>query len=69
MRSASESALAIFQERQSCVGPGFFVDGTCSGYGDTCLTCTGIRDHDWDARQAHTPAQPASRTPGLRKYR
>jgi hypothetical protein len=64
--NSSESyadVVAIFELRGSCVGPGFYADGrTCSGYGDTCLTCTGIRDHDWDARQAHTPATPANFT-------
>jgi hypothetical protein len=40
--NSSESyadVTTIFQERISCVGPGFFDSGTCSGYGDTCLTC------------------------------
>jgi hypothetical protein len=64
--NSSESyadVVAIFELRGSCVGPGFYADGrTCSGYGDTCLTCTGIRDHDWDARQNHTPATPANFT-------
>jgi len=51
--------VALFTSRESCVGRGFFLDGsTCSGYGDTCLTCTGIRDMDWAARQANTPATP-----------
>ena len=37
-------------DHTSCVGRGFFRSGACSGYGDTCLTCTGIRDMDWAAR-------------------
>ncbi len=50
--------VAIFEARLSCVGRGFYLSQTCSGYGDTCLTCTGIRDMDWNARTQHTPATP-----------
>lgn len=53
--------VSILYARQSCVSPGLYVDGsTCTGYGDTCLSCTGLRDHDWAARQSNTPATPAS---------
>ena len=56
---AYADVVAIFASRESCVGRGFFADGgTCSGYGDTCTTCTGIRDHDWAARAANVPATP-----------
>jgi len=48
--------VAIFAARDSCMSRGWYTDGrTCSGYGDTCLTCTGIRDLDWAARQNNTP--------------
>jgi hypothetical protein len=60
--NASEAyadVVAIFESRQSCMGRGFYVGETCSGYGDTCLTCTGIREMDWDARENHTPATPS----------
>jgi len=51
--------VSMLAARASCFGPGLFTDGrVCSGYGDTCLTCTGFRDHDWAARQANTPATP-----------
>ncbi|MBP7149389.1 MAG: fibronectin type III domain-containing protein [Acidobacteria bacterium] len=43
-------------DRTSCVGRGFRADQTCSGYGDTCLDCTGVREQDWDKRAAHSPA-------------
>jgi subtilisin-like proprotein convertase family protein len=43
----------------SCMGRGFKKFGTCGGYGDACLTCTGVRDQDWDKRASHTPATPA----------
>jgi len=51
--------VSMLASRESCFGPGLFTDGrVCSGSGDTCLTCTGFRDHDWAARQANTPATP-----------
>jgi DNA-binding beta-propeller fold protein YncE len=50
--------VAIFYARESCVGRGFFVGQTCGGYGDTCLTCTGIRELDWAQRAANEPATP-----------
>lgn len=51
--------VAMLATRDSCFAKGMRTDGTtCSGYGDTCLTCTGFRDHDWAARQANTPATP-----------
>ncbi len=56
---AYADVVAILEARESCVGRGFFESGTCSGYGDTCLECTGIREMDWDKRQDHTPATPS----------
>lgn len=57
---AYADVVAILYHRDGCVGPGFFVDGrTCSGYGDTCLSCTGVRDHDYSRRQSGQPATPA----------
>ena len=51
--------VSMLASRESCFGPGLFLDGsTCTGYGDTCLTCTGFRDHDWAARILNTPATP-----------
>ncbi len=57
---AYADVAAIIQERRSCVGRGFRPGVNCSGYGDTCLNCTGIRDMDWDQRISHTPATPTS---------
>ena len=59
---AYADVVSILQDRRSCVGRGFFASGTCSGYGDSCLNCTGIRDMDWDQRVRHTPATPANFT-------
>ncbi len=57
---AYADAVAVFYSRESCVGRGFWLSRTCGGYGDTCLSCTGIRDHDWAARTANTPATPST---------
>jgi len=56
---AYADVVAIFESRESCVGRGFRPAQQCSGYGDTCLDCTGIRDMDWDKRIDHTPATPS----------
>jgi len=47
---------AVLQTHNSCAGNGFFLSGNCSGYGDPCLSCTGIRDIDYAAHQNNTPA-------------
>jgi hypothetical protein len=43
----------------SCVGRGFWIDGSvCGGYGDPCTPasgCTGIRDIDWANRTSGVP--------------
>ena len=43
---------ATLQTHDSCIGRGSFTDGNCSGYGDSCLSCDGIRDADY-AQHAH----------------
>ncbi|MFN7972184.1 MAG: Ig domain-containing protein [Acidobacteriota bacterium] len=42
----------------SCVGAGFYNAGNCTGYGDPCLNCSGIRDHDYTQHQSGVPATP-----------
>ncbi|HEX4825425.1 MAG TPA: choice-of-anchor J domain-containing protein [Candidatus Polarisedimenticolaceae bacterium] len=51
---------ALMSTHVSCVGRGFYSSPptNCSGYGDACLNCTGIRDQDWDQHASHTPATP-----------
>jgi hypothetical protein len=49
---------SLMQTHVSCLGRGFRQSGNCGGYGDPCLTCTGIRELDWDAHNSHTPATP-----------
>jgi hypothetical protein len=57
---AYSDVVAILTTHASCMGRGTYVNGTCTGYGDTCLTCTGFRDFDWTARQSNTPATPTN---------
>ncbi|MDQ7007957.1 MAG: hypothetical protein Q9Q40_12060 [Acidobacteriota bacterium] len=51
--------VAFFETRESCTGHGFYTSKNCSGQGDTCLECTGMRDQDRDKRELHTPATPS----------
>ncbi len=51
--------VALLYTRVSCVGRGFYMSQNCSGYGDACLDCTGIRDQDWNMHQSHSPANAA----------
>jgi len=39
----------------SCIGRGFFDNGNCSGYGDPCNDCSGIRDIDFGQRNSGQP--------------
>ncbi len=56
---AYADVVAFFETRESCVGRGFWGDDhNCSGYGDACLHCSGIRDQDWDVHANHSPATP-----------
>lgn len=57
---AYADVVAFFETRESCVGRGFFVSGNCSGYGNPCLDCTGIRDQDWNMRADHAPSSPSN---------
>ena len=35
----------------SCIGRGFFLSGVCSGNGNTCQSCSGVRDIDYMKKQ------------------
>jgi len=50
--------VSLLASRESCFFRGFFKSGVCTGYGDTCLTCTGFREFDYEARTLNTPATP-----------
>ena len=49
---------ALLQTHQSCTGGGFFNSGNCSGYGDPCSACSGIRDADYAQHTHPTPWTP-----------
>jgi subtilisin-like proprotein convertase family protein len=52
---------AFFATRESCVARGWYNDGRmCDGWGDPCLSCTGIRDVDWAAHADNTPSDPTT---------
>ncbi len=57
---AYADVVAIMSTHASCMGKGFRQFGNCSGYGDTCLSCTGVRDLDWAKHATNTPATPAN---------
>ncbi len=39
----------------SCIGRNFRKSGVCSGFGDPCLTCSGVRDIDYLKRASGQP--------------
>ncbi len=51
--------VAFMSTHVSCIGRGFDLTNNCTGYGDACLNCTGIRDVDYAARANNTPATPS----------
>jgi PKD repeat protein len=58
-RGSSEAyadITSVIATHSSCVGPGFFQSGNCSGYGDACASCSGIRELDWAKHASGTPA-------------
>lgn len=46
---------AIMRLNTSCIGRGFFKFQLCSGDGDPCTECTGVREDDWKKRQSGRP--------------
>lgn len=56
---------AVLQTWDSCVGAGYFIGNYCSGYGDLCSGCSGIRDIDYanhGSGQPHFPEDFVSNT-------
>jgi PKD repeat protein len=50
---------AALQTHNSCGGAGFFMGSVnCSGYGDACTSCSGVRDIDFAKHQSGAPAVP-----------
>jgi hypothetical protein len=52
--------VALMESHRSCLGRGFWSSMNCDGYGDACLSCSGIRDVDYDKHASHTPATPSN---------
>ena len=46
---------AALVTHQSCEGNGFFSGFNCSGYGDACTACSGVRDIDWAKHVSNAP--------------
>ncbi|HEX4962143.1 MAG TPA: fibronectin type III domain-containing protein [Thermoanaerobaculia bacterium] len=46
---------ALIALHNSCLGAGF-LGGNCSGYGDACTSCTGVRDADFAKHASGTAA-------------
>lgn len=64
---------AALATHDSCVGGGFFTSGgNCGGYGNTCTSCSGIRDIDWAQHVANAPSTVVNftepRCPGSATY-
>ncbi|KAB2965654.1 MAG: PQQ-binding-like beta-propeller repeat protein, partial [Thermoanaerobaculia bacterium] len=55
---------AALATHDSCIGGGF-LGGNCGGYGNACLSCTGVRDIDWAMHTANTPSTVANFTQPL----
>ncbi|HXO19660.1 MAG TPA: hypothetical protein VOA87_07015, partial [Thermoanaerobaculia bacterium] len=52
---AYADTTATIATHLSCMGPGFF-GHNCTGYGDACTSCTGVRDIDFAKHASNTPA-------------
>ncbi|HYU32499.1 MAG TPA: fibronectin type III domain-containing protein, partial [Thermoanaerobaculia bacterium] len=53
---------AALMLHNSCMGPGFFGTSNCDGYGDSCTSCSGVRDVDWAKHVSNTPHTVANFT-------
>jgi len=49
---------ALLQTHNSCMGNGF-MGGNCSGYGDACKECTGVRQLDYAKHASKAPVVPS----------
>jgi hypothetical protein len=50
---------AVLTTHESCIGVNFIPGQQCSGYGNPCTNCTGIRDADYTKHSySTTPAKP-----------
>lgn len=61
---ATADTYAALRLNTSCIGRGFFQSGNCSGYGDACTSCSGVRDIDYAKHVGNTPALIGGRGSG-----
>jgi trimeric autotransporter adhesin len=52
----------ILATHSSCLGVNFIPGQNCSGYGNSCTSCTGIREADYLKHSTATPSTPAMLT-------
>jgi hypothetical protein len=52
---------AAISTHSSCIGPGFLTSN-CSGYGNACTSCTGVRDIDYAKHSTGLPATVSNHT-------
>lgn len=52
---------AALATHSSCIGNGF-LGSNCGGYGNSCTSCTGVRDIDWAKHSRNTPSTVANFT-------
>ena len=59
---------AVLMTHQSCIGVNFIPGQQCSGYGNACTNCTGIRDADYRNHSSQTPVKPTCFTSACGGY-
>ncbi|HEX3528659.1 MAG TPA: hypothetical protein VH988_16475 [Thermoanaerobaculia bacterium] len=55
---------AVIALHNSCLGAGF-LSSNCSGYGNACTSCTGVRDVDYAKHSSGVPATVSNHTQAL----
>ena len=56
---AYADVTSVLLTHNSCIGRGF-TNSNCSGYGNACTACTGVRDMDYAKHATGLPQTPAS---------
>jgi trimeric autotransporter adhesin len=55
-------ANGFLATHSSCLGINFIPGQNCTGYGNACTSCTGIRDADYAKHSSSSPATPSQLT-------
>ncbi len=53
---------AALATHDSCIGNGFLGSSNCGGYGNSCTSCSGVRDIDWAKHSRNTASTVANFT-------